>query len=84
MLWRSGKTGKNVDNIFQLAYRRHEMLTSDHRPVSASFQLKVLGERGKEVREREWVRRGDRGEKNLMTYYYFLILIISLSSLSSI
>eukprot|EP00026_Physarum_polycephalum_P002205 Phypoly_transcript_02210.p1 GENE.Phypoly_transcript_02210~~Phypoly_transcript_02210.p1 ORF type:complete len:894 (+),score=189.75 Phypoly_transcript_02210:175-2856(+) len=41
VLWRSGKTGKNVDNIFQLAYRRHEMLSSDHRPVSASFQLKV-------------------------------------------
>ncbi len=41
VLWRSGKTGKNTEIVTPIVYRRHELLSSDHCPVSATFQLKV-------------------------------------------
>ncbi|EFA77723.1 RhoGAP domain-containing protein [Heterostelium album PN500] len=38
ILW---KTHKKAENVGILSYRRHELLSSDHRPVSASFIIKV-------------------------------------------
>ncbi|GAM18525.1 hypothetical protein SAMD00019534_017000, partial [Acytostelium subglobosum LB1] len=38
VLW---KTAKRAENVGILAYRRHELLSSDHRPVSGSFIIKV-------------------------------------------
>eukprot|EP01133_Synstelium_polycarpum_P001192 gene1192-1373_t len=38
VLW---KTSKTAENVGILAYKRHELLSSDHRPVSASFIIKV-------------------------------------------
>jgi len=38
VLW---KTAKTAENVGILSYRRHELMTSDHRPVSASFIIKI-------------------------------------------
>ncbi|EGG16677.1 RhoGAP domain-containing protein [Cavenderia fasciculata] len=38
VLW---KTSKTAENVGILTYRRHELLSSDHRPVSGSFIIKV-------------------------------------------
>ncbi|GAM21673.1 hypothetical protein SAMD00019534_048480 [Acytostelium subglobosum LB1] len=38
ILW---KTSKTAENVGILAYKRHELLSSDHRPVSGSFIIKV-------------------------------------------
>ncbi|EGC34737.1 inositol 5-phosphatase 4 [Dictyostelium purpureum] len=37
ILW---KTSKKAENVGILSYKRHELLSSDHRPVSASFIIK--------------------------------------------
>eukprot|EP00735_Rhodelphis_limneticus_P011071 TRINITY_DN4121_c0_g1::TRINITY_DN4121_c0_g1_i1::g.2036::m.2036 TRINITY_DN4121_c0_g1::TRINITY_DN4121_c0_g1_i1::g.2036 ORF type:complete len:744 (-),score=212.48,sp/D3ZGS3/OCRL_RAT/38.36/2e-146,Exo_endo_phos/PF03372.18/6.1e-26,RhoGAP/PF00620.22/4e+03,RhoGAP/PF00620.22/6.7e-10 TRINITY_DN4121_c0_g1_i1:37-2190(-) len=64
ILWRaqSGSSG----NIKLLAYRRHELKTSDHRPVSALLEVAVM-ERIKEKQRtvyRELIKQLDQFENN--------------------
>jgi len=57
-----------MDNVTLLSYKRHELLSSDHRPVSSSFQLKIksiVAEKRSKVYQ-ELVKELDKKENECM------------------